>query len=106
MEASVSADDDRWKNTDLKWQDEVGVRLRVAFAGTGEVVARGSLRGTLQQECRRCLKGVESDACPECGVALHRSVACASVATAASRHPECVVNSPTEFRLTIPESRC
>ena len=50
VEASVSADDDLWKDTDLKWKQQVGVRLRAAFAGTGEVVARGEIRGTLLQE--------------------------------------------------------
>ena len=60
VEASISADDDLWRDTDLKWKHEVGVRLRAAFAGTGELVARGDIRGTLLQECRRCLKPVET----------------------------------------------
>jgi uncharacterized protein len=61
VEASISADDDLWKDTKLQWAGDVDVRLRATFAGTGEVVARGRARGTLRQECRRCLKPVDTD---------------------------------------------
>jgi uncharacterized protein len=58
VEASISADDELWQNTDLRWTGDVAVKLRASFAGTGEVVARGSVAGTLRQECRRCLEPV------------------------------------------------
>jgi uncharacterized protein len=60
VEGTISAEDDLWKDTDLQWAGDVDVRLRAAFAGTGEVVARGRARGTLRQECRRCLEPVET----------------------------------------------
>lgn len=60
VEASLSAADELWKGTDLRWDGDVVVKLRATFAGTGEVVARGSVGGRLHQECRRCLKPVET----------------------------------------------
>lgn len=61
VEGRVASDDELWKDTDLTWADEVDVRLRASYAGTGEVVARGALKGTLMQECRRCLEPVRTD---------------------------------------------
>ena len=60
LEASIPADDGLWHDTDLKWAEDLNVRVRASFAGTGEVVARGSIRGTLLQECRRCLEEVRT----------------------------------------------
>ena len=60
VEASVSAEDELWKDTDLHWDGDVAVKLRATFAGTGEVVARGTVGGRLRQECRRCLKPVDT----------------------------------------------
>lgn len=60
VEANVSADDALWDEADLRWTRDVQVRLRATVAGTGEVVARGVVEGTLQQECRRCLRPVET----------------------------------------------
>jgi uncharacterized protein len=57
-EANVSAEDELWNDTDLRWDGDVAVKLRATFAGTGEVVARGGIEGRLRQECRRCLKPV------------------------------------------------
>ena len=59
-EASISAEDELWQDSDLRWSGDVAVKLRASFAGTGEVVARGSVAGTLLQECRRCLEPVET----------------------------------------------
>ena len=61
VEASVPADDGLWKDTGIDWDGPVEVRLRASYAGTGEVVARGSVRGRIVQECRRCLQPVRSD---------------------------------------------
>lgn len=60
VEASIPADDGLWDGTDLRWAGDVSVGLRVTLAGTGEVVARGQVRGTLRQECRRCLGTVDT----------------------------------------------
>ena len=61
VEARVSASDELWSAADLAWADEVDIRLRATYAGTGEIVVRGSVSGRLRQDCRRCLQPVESD---------------------------------------------
>jgi DUF177 domain-containing protein len=61
VEASISAEDGLWDHTGLPWTGDVDVRLRATFAGTGEVVARGMVRGQLRQECRRCLRPVQTE---------------------------------------------
>lgn len=61
VEASVPADDELWEDAELAWAGDVEVRLTATEAGTGEVVARGTVAGTLAQECRRCLKPVETE---------------------------------------------
>ena len=61
VEAAVASDDELWKNTDLAWADDVKMRVRATYAGTGEVVARGNVEGTLVQECRRCLERVDTE---------------------------------------------
>lgn len=65
VEARLASDDELWKETDLTWSDDVLVRLRASYAGTGEVVARGTVRGTLQQQCRRCLEPVRTELAEE-----------------------------------------
>ncbi len=65
VEASISAEDELWKDTDLRWAGDVAVKLRATFAGTGEAVARGNVRGTLRQDCRRCLGPLETDVADE-----------------------------------------
>ena len=58
VEALVPADDGLWQDCGVAWEGPVDVRLRASYAGTGEVVVRGRVRGQLQQECRRCLQPV------------------------------------------------
>jgi len=60
VQSSISADDELWKNSELRWVGEVDVRVTATLAGTGEVVARGTAVGLLRHECRRCLKRVET----------------------------------------------
>ena len=60
VEARIPPDAELWQDTDLSWAGDVDARFRATFAGTGEVVARGTIEGELAQECRRCLKPVES----------------------------------------------
>lgn len=60
-EACISADEPLWHDTGLKWAGDVDIRLLAAYAGTGEVIARGSVRGRLHQECTRCLGPVTTE---------------------------------------------
>lgn len=60
-EARISEDDPLWDEANLTWTRHVEVRLRATLAGTGEVIARGSVSGKLRQECRRCLQPVETE---------------------------------------------
>lgn len=60
VEARVPADDALWRDTGIEWNGPVDVRLRASYAGSGEVVVRGSVSGELRQECRRCLQPVVS----------------------------------------------
>jgi len=61
VEAHLASDDELWQDTDLEWVDDVDVRLRASYAGTGEVVVRGKVAGTLHQRCRRCLERVDTE---------------------------------------------
>lgn len=61
VEARIPADDAIWKDSGLEWSEPVHVQIRVSPAGSGEVVGRGSVRGTLRHECRRCLEPVSTD---------------------------------------------
>jgi uncharacterized protein len=58
VEAQVPADDALWQGSDIRWDGPVDVRLRASYAGSGEVVVRGTVKGQLEQECRRCLRPV------------------------------------------------
>lgn len=58
VEARIPEDDALWHDTGLTFSEPVEVRLRASHAGTGEVVVRGTVEGTLHQECRRCLEPV------------------------------------------------
>lgn len=60
VEARVPADDELWQDTGVTWNGPVEVRLRASFAGSGEVVVRGTVKGRLSQECRRCLDPLET----------------------------------------------
>jgi uncharacterized protein len=61
VEAQVPAEDGLWHDSGVAWHGPVDVRLRAAFAGSGEVVLRGTVAGVLEQECRRCLRPVQED---------------------------------------------
>lgn len=61
VEARVPGEDGLWRDSGLAWDGDVDVRLTASFAGTGEVVVRGTVAGRLRQECRRCLKAVPTD---------------------------------------------
>lgn len=65
VEGRLASDDELWQDTDLTWADGVHVRLRASYAGTGELVARGTLEGRMLQRCRRCLEPVTTDVSEE-----------------------------------------
>ena len=58
VDARVPADDPLWHETEVAFDGPVDVRLRATHAGTGEIVVRGTVKGRLRQECRRCLEPV------------------------------------------------
>jgi uncharacterized protein len=61
VEAEVPADAGLWQDSGIEWAGPVDVRLRASYAGSGEVIARGTVKGTLAQECRRCLRPVKGE---------------------------------------------
>ena len=61
VEAQVPPDDALWRDSGIEWDGAVDVRLRASYAGSGQVVVRGRVSGTLKQECRRCLRPVEGE---------------------------------------------
>jgi len=60
VDARVPADDPLWEGLEVSFEGPVEVLLRVSHAGSGEIVARGTVRATLLQECRRCREPVRS----------------------------------------------
>ena len=61
VEGRIPADDELWEESGLAWREPVEVSLRVSSAGSGEIVGRGRLHGTLHWECRRCLEPVSTE---------------------------------------------
>jgi uncharacterized protein len=61
IQADVPADDPIWEGTALGFEAPVSVSLRAQLAGSGEIVVRGSVRGVLRSECRRCLDPVRTE---------------------------------------------
>jgi uncharacterized protein len=60
VDARVPADDAVLQGLEVSFGGALEVRLRASFAGSGEIVVRGTLNGTLVQECRRCLEPVST----------------------------------------------
>lgn len=58
VEAGIPADDPLWGGLEAEFAGPVAVRLKATYAGTGEIVVRGTVEGALRQECRRCLEPV------------------------------------------------
>lgn len=58
LEEEIPADAALWEDSAIEWDGPVDVRARVSYAGTGEIVVRGSLGGRLRRQCRRCLDPV------------------------------------------------
>jgi uncharacterized protein len=60
VDAQVPPDDELWKDLEMSFESPVEVHLRASYAGSGEVVVRGTLGAEMRQECRRCLETVPS----------------------------------------------
>lgn len=61
VEGRIPADDGFWDDSGIDWSTPVEASIRVSEAGTGEIVGRGRVKGTIQGECRRCLKPVSTE---------------------------------------------
>lgn len=60
VDARIPADDPLLQGLEVAFDGALEVLLRASYAGSGEIVVRGSLKGTLRQECRRCLEPVST----------------------------------------------
>jgi uncharacterized protein len=58
VDARVPADDPLLQGLEASFDGALEVLLRASHAGSGEIVVRGTLAGTLRQDCRRCLEPV------------------------------------------------
>ncbi len=59
VEGQFDADDDLFKGFPFAYEEPLHVLLNATWAGSGELVVRGGVVGTVFQECRRCLDRVE-----------------------------------------------
>lgn len=59
LREEVPPDHPLFEGTDLQLKGPLRVDVTAHVAGSGEVVVRGGVKGTIRQECRRCLKPVE-----------------------------------------------
>jgi uncharacterized protein len=60
VDAAVPAADPLLQGLEASFGGSLDVLLRASYAGSGEIVVRGTLNGTLLQECRRCLEPVSN----------------------------------------------
>ena len=58
ISAEIPADDPLWGGSDLRFRGPLRVSARASIAGSGEVLVDTTLRGELDQQCRRCLSAV------------------------------------------------
>ena len=61
VEGRIPPDDALWEGSGLEFAAPVEVRLRASWAGSGELVVRGTIGAPVQAECRRCLDPVRVD---------------------------------------------
>lgn len=61
IDAQVPPDADLWNDMEVTFEEPVRVRLQAMYAGSGEVVVRGTVEVRFRQECRRCLAPVHSE---------------------------------------------
>ena len=58
IETRIPSEDPLWQDGEVAFAGPVGVDLRATYAGSGEVVVRGTVDGDVRNECRRCLREV------------------------------------------------
>ena len=58
-EGRIEADDDLFAGAPFVYEKPFNVVLNATWAGSGELVVRGGVVGTVSQDCRRCLDRVE-----------------------------------------------
>jgi uncharacterized protein len=58
IESEIPPDAALWEGSGIRLKSPLQVRLKATEAQSGEVVVRGVIEGTLDQECRRCLDPV------------------------------------------------
>ena len=59
VEGRIEANDDLFEGSEFVCQEPLSVVLNATWAGSGELVVRGGVVGTVLQDCRRCLDRVE-----------------------------------------------
>ena len=59
VEGRIEADDDLLGGSPFVYEKPFNVVLNATWAGSGELVVRGGVVGTVSQDCRRCLDRVE-----------------------------------------------
>ena len=59
IEGEIPPDAPLWEGTGVHFLGPLRVALKASEAKSGEVVVRGVIEGTLDQECRRCLEPVK-----------------------------------------------
>ena len=55
VEGVMGPDDPLLRGSRIRFVSPLRVKLQATLAGSGEVVVRGNVQGSLEQECRRCL---------------------------------------------------
>lgn len=58
IQGEIPPDAPLWEGTGVRLGEPIRVDLKASEATSGEIVVRGTLRGTFAQECRRCLDPV------------------------------------------------
>jgi uncharacterized protein len=61
IEEELAPDHPLWDGTGLQFAGPVSLRLELQEAVGGDVVARGTLRGTVELSCRRCTRPVRHE---------------------------------------------
>lgn len=60
VEAEIPADSPLWEDSGLTFHGPVTVKGTASLAGSGEVLLNVTIRGTFEQDCRRCLETVRT----------------------------------------------
>jgi len=58
IDAAVPEGEPEWEDAGVRLAGPVQVRLEVQLAGA-DVIVRGEFRGTVREQCRRCLRPIE-----------------------------------------------